>query len=257
MALLSDRTEKLRSFYQLTDSLFTKDEFRQAVGNLTQFIKNAVATLEGRIDTRLAQLKDGKQGPKGDKGESITGPRGLKGDQGAKGDQGDPGVPGKDANPADVVALTLPQLIAEIDKRIPLLGDALRSVLESRVSEVTKQSLAGYGAGGGTSFSISELGTLKAQQPLSLNFKGSGAPTITPGQNGMLELDFPSSALSILAATGTVNDSNKAFTFISKPNIIYVNGAGYRENHGWTWNAGTSTATLDSPVGNGGDIYGT
>lgn len=60
-------------------------------------------------------------------------------------------------------------------------------------------------------------------------------------------------ALSILVATGTVDNNNLQFTFVSKPSIVTVNGASYQENHGWSW-AGL-TATLDQPVGTGGNIY--
>lgn len=61
-------------------------------------------------------------------------------------------------------------------------------------------------------------------------------------------------ALTKLAATGTVDDSNTEFTFTQKPLIVIVNGASYSENNGWSWSG--LTATLDNPVGTGGDIYG-
>lgn len=64
-------------------------------------------------------------------------------------------------------------------------------------------------------------------------------------------------SFAILTATGTIDDSNLDFTFISKPAIIVVNGASYIENVGWTWNSGTLTATLlTPPVGVGGNLYG-
>lgn len=63
-------------------------------------------------------------------------------------------------------------------------------------------------------------------------------------------------SFTILAPTsGAVDDSNTAFVYASKPKEIVVNGLSYRENNGWTWNSGTSTATLASPVGVGGDTY--
>lgn len=64
-------------------------------------------------------------------------------------------------------------------------------------------------------------------------------------------------SFAILTATGTIDDTNLDFTFISKPAIIVVNGASYIENVGWTWNSGTLTATLlTPPVGVGGNLYG-
>src|SRR4051794_33115101 len=56
--------------------------------------------------------------------------------------------------------------------------------------------------------------------------------------------------------TGTVDDSNVAFAFTSKPKAIVVNGRTLRENKGWTWNSGTLMATLtDGAVGSDGDIW--
>lgn len=66
-------------------------------------------------------------------------------------------------------------------------------------------------------------------------------------------------SFSILTATGTVDDSNVDFTFVSKPTLIIINGAAYPETGGaitWSWNVGTLTATLSSPVGSSGNIYG-
>lgn len=60
--------------------------------------------------------------------------------------------------------------------------------------------------------------------------------------------------LTILPATGAVDNSNVVFTFTSTPIMVVVNGSNYRNGHGVTI-VGT-TATLDSPVGTNGDIYG-
>lgn len=59
---------------------------------------------------------------------------------------------------------------------------------------------------------------------------------------------------TILPATGSVNSVNLAFTLTIKPTIIVSDGAMYRENVGWTWNAGTLTATMIIPPNN--DIFG-
>ena len=67
------------------------------------------------------------------------------------------------------------------------------------------------------------------------------------------------SGVTILTTPDTIDDNNVAFTFISKPTEIVINGASYVETGGnitWTWNSGTLTATLSSPVGVGGSIYG-
>lgn len=94
---------------------------------------------------------------------------------------------------------------------------------------------------------------------------GSGVPSLTAGSNitltpkadgGFTISSTGGSGTTILEPTsGAINDTNTQFVFSQKPNIIVVNGSQYRENKGWTWNAGTTTATLSSPVGTGGDIY--
>lgn len=72
--------------------------------------------------------------------------------------------------------------------------------------------------------------------------------------NGVKTISVGAAGLSVLTATGTVDDSNTIFTFASTPTLVVVNGVSYRNGHGVTI-AGT-TATLDNPVGtNNGDIY--
>lgn len=61
-------------------------------------------------------------------------------------------------------------------------------------------------------------------------------------------------AFTVLPATGTINDSNKTFSFTSTPTAVAVNGAVYINGQGVTIT--TNAATLDNPVGVGGSIYG-
>lgn len=63
-----------------------------------------------------------------------------------------------------------------------------------------------------------------------------------------------SSGISLLTATGTKNGLNTAFTFIQEPTVIVSDNATYRVNFGWTWNAGTSTATMS--IAPSYDIFG-
>jgi len=88
-----------------------------------------------------------------------------------------------------------------------------------------------------------------------------GSVTITSSMakgKGVIDLSVSvSGAVTILTKTGgTIDDSNMAFTFASKPTEIIVNGLSYIEGAGWSWTAGTLTATLTFPVGAGGGIYG-
>ncbi len=84
---------------------------------------------------------------------------------------------------------------------------------------------------------------------------GSGVSIIT-NSDGTKTISFSSISSSVLIPTGVIDNSNTNFIFIQKPSIISVNGAFYREGKGWSWDIPTLTATLDNPVGTGGDIYG-
>ncbi len=61
---------------------------------------------------------------------------------------------------------------------------------------------------------------------------------------------------SVIVPTGDVDNVNRDFVFTTKPTLLNVNGTFYRENHGWTWNAGTLTATISFTPGEGGDVFG-
>lgn len=88
--------------------------------------------------------------------------------------------------------------------------------------------------------------------------KAGAGQTLIRNSDGTITLSF-STGGAILEATGTVNDSNVTFTFTQLPTLIFINGAGYRQTGGaitWSWVASTLTATLSSPVGTGGSIFG-
>lgn len=261
------------SFVQIAAQLMTRGEFKEAFQKATRLIQMAITDLNARIDARLAQVKDGARGPKGEKGDmGPQGPQGI----GVKGDKGDIG-PAPDTAPL-VQAVTehvTPQVIAWIEANLPALGASMRDGLELLPeNEALKPSaIAGlesyiqklfkeYGgymlSGGQSSISVMQSGTLKVQTAPVLNFTGAGAPTITTGQNGVTHLDFPTGGgggggLSILAVTGTVDDSNTSFTTPSTAQVVVVNGASYRNGKGVT--ISSTNVTLDNPVGTGGDIY--
>ena len=73
------------------------------------------------------------------------------------------------------------------------------------------------------------------------------------GRNDVL-IDATGSSLTALPATGAINSVNTAFVFTEKPTYIISDGAFYRENSGWTWNAGLLTATMTIPPND--DLYG-
>lgn len=64
-------------------------------------------------------------------------------------------------------------------------------------------------------------------------------------------------SLTVLTITGTVDDSNLAFTAASEPTVLVINGGVYKKTGGsitWTYSGGS--ITLSAPVGSGGSIFG-
>lgn len=114
-----------------------------------------------------------------------------------------------------------------------------------------------------------ELRDIKGM-PLNFNdqrWHGAGITSLTAGtgisitdsSDGGKTISATGASYSILTATGTIDDSNLDFVFVSLPIELVINGLSFIQTGGsttWTWNAGTFTATLSTPVGTGGSIYG-
>lgn len=102
--------------------------------------------------------------------------------------------------------------------------------------------------------------TIAPIRSLAAGFRGGG-DTVEAGSNititninGKKRISGTSGGISKLTATGTVDNSNKTFTFASTPQIVVVNGASYIDGFGVSISG--TTATLDNPVGTGGSIFG-
>lgn len=91
-----------------------------------------------------------------------------------------------------------------------------------------------------------------------INFKAGTGVTLTPViTSDTREITITASGgggFSVLATTGNVDGNNAAFIFASQPSYIVSDGAWYRVNKGWTWNAGALTATMAVPPST--DIFG-
>lgn len=129
--------------------------------------------------------------------------------------------------------------------------------LEKRVKETTPR---GISIGASRGFQLYVDGAKKGLAQYLNIIPGTGVSMVYSSAYGRNDLTISASATSsILVATGTRNDSNMDFTFVSQPAIVVINGASYRSTGGaitWTWTAATLTVTLSSAVGSGGDIYG-
>lgn len=272
--------EDVKRIYRDTSPV-TRSEFKRAfealkaaitlaVSDLRTLIDDKIAALdrreaasEARIDKRLSEIKNGKDGINIDHEKAV---KDVLAQIRQPKDGETPAVdhqqiatmaaalipPPKDADVLEAVRLTLPQVLKEIDKRVPLLGDALKATLETHVKELVAKTA--YGPGGGTSFSIQQSGTQKVQQPFALNFKGAGAPTITVGQNGVTNLDFPTGGGGggtgyQAPLSGGITGTN---TWTTAPSIIVVDQgkAMQKTNTDGTvnWTGTTTTVLSVTPV---------
>lgn len=220
-------------------------------------INGAASTIQGPKGEKGDVGPEGKsivgaQGPKGEKGDHVAGPQGSQGPRGFMGPSGPQGVPGprgKDGRPGlkgdpgndgapDSPADIARKFLLAVKNGLITLPDTstLAKQLRGEINVVARQNKITHGGG--------------------MKLKAGAGQTIVRNSDGTYTLTTSGNSLSLLTATGSIDASNKAFTFVSKPTIIIVNGATYRENNGWAWNSGTLTATLDGAVGVGGDIYG-
>ncbi|WP_395019792.1 hypothetical protein [Dongia sp.] len=199
-------------------------------------LRTAISTLQTKlreIDQKLGSVRDGRDG-----------------------------IDGISPNPDDI--------ISEVMRRLPKAKngrDGKDADIEAIVSEVLKrlpqqpQSTGGLRAVGFRGVQLYVDGLKKGIVQV-VNFIAGAGVTLThttaQGRNDII-FSAASSSFSVLTATGTKNDSNLDFVFASQPTALVINGAWYIQTGGaitWTWNSGTSTATLSVPVGTGGSIYG-
>ena len=200
-----------------TDMIATKKEMMDyCMSEMSKMMKEQKNTMSFIYD-KVAALQDGEDGETG-----AVGPQGPA---------------GQDAQPVDEE-----RLIAAILAQIPTPKNGRDGV--SRV---------GWGA---HPLAIAQSGAIKEKVARHINFKGTGVSSVVRNPNGTVDVTITGAggALSVLVATGTIDDSNVIFTFVSAPTIVVVNGASYIDGHGVSI-VGT-TATLNSPVGTGGHIYG-
>lgn len=136
--------------------------------------------------------------------------------------------------------------------------DELEKFLLEEIEKVRKEK---GGVGGGSGLRGVDIwvdGTSKGQTTY-LNLIAGNGITLAYNRVGervdiTIDGNGGGGGLSVLTATGAVDDENTTFTFASEPQLVVVNGNSYRDGHGVTITG--TTAELDSPVGSGGDIYG-
>lgn len=174
--------------------------------------------IQAVIDYIRSQVRDGAPGKIGGKGEQ--GPQGIKGDQGYSPLKYIDYMTTEDVRE---IAKSAARLIAKTTKPFDV-NAAIQPHLETFKKNLPDND--------------SILVSILKDPRLRILLHGGGGGSV---------------GNSILTAGGTIDNSNTTFSFASKPTVVIVNGATYRENKGWSWLS--PNITLDNPVGTGGDIY--
>lgn len=187
------------------------------------------------------------------------------------------GLDGKDADEESVIMqvlarIKLPEYRApmmdgpdEIRNKLEVLQgldrldkSAIKGIeqIEEKVQEISLRPTGRLGGAKGIGLYIGGAKKLLTAQQINL-IAGSGIALTYAHANGRNDITISATgsvALTPIAMTGDIDDSNVSFTAASEPSIVIVNGASYRHGAGVTI-SGTSV-TLDNPVGTGGDLYG-
>ena len=174
-------------------------------------------------------------------------------------------VPDTETLIAEVVKKIPPEITAEqVRDKLETLKEnertdksAIKGIdeLEERVKQIELRPTGRTGGAKGFTLYVDGAKKLLTAQTINL-IPGAGVSLTYSYANGRNDITISSTgtAISILTATGDIDGVNKDFTFVSKPTIIILNGASYRENAGWSWSG--LTATLDSAPISGSDLYG-
>ena len=189
------------------------------------------------IEHIQSQVRDGEKGDAGPRGEAgYTPVKGVdyftKAEKQALVSDVLSKIPkDKDVRPEDIVKLVLKEL------RLP---DTKEFISKGELAEFLRRG--GFRGGGDT---------VAAGSGISIAVNNDGQKVISATGSG---------AFTILTATGSVDDSNTTFTFLSVPSMVNINGSFYNAGAqvggaaAWT-NVGT-TVTTAFPVGTGGCIFG-
>lgn len=183
---------------------------------------------------------------------------------------------GKDSDPEAVIKEVLArlpkypnekELVASILKQLPsptaslkIIKEELSLDKEALLDEILKSPKFKLG--------IDKIDGLKRTLDiLDRRYIHGGGDTVSAGTNititnvnGTKQINATGGSVTVLDATGTIDDSNVTFTFTSAPTLVVVNGSSYASTStiGGTlaWTAVGTTVTLAFPVGTGGSIYG-
>lgn len=289
-----DRTEQMKSIMGLMQASATKQEVTDAFAALIKFVKtlkenNAqeMALMKSAISMLGDKMKE-------DVGSDMSGAKKemmaycekemstmMKGMKKMEKEQMD-GMKfvydkvsslenGRDADETKIVADVLSKIPVPVKETAEetrnllesLKGDertdksAIRGIegIEKDIKEIQIRPAGRVGGAKGVGLYINGSKKLLTAQTLNI-VPGTGVSITYSYASGRNDITISASgaALTLLTATGTVDDSNKVFTFASTPQVVVVNGASYVNGAGVT--IVTTTATLDNAPGVGGSVYG-
>ena len=142
------------------------------------------------------------------------------------------------------------------------LRDEMYSKLESFKKDLSSRNVTGRPIFGRTNIKVLDNGTVVSDVVTELNFTNATSISVSGGTSRRVDIETGGSGSSTGAATpiaptsGAINSSNTAFVFATEPKVIVANGVAIRQGYGFTWNSGTSTATLDNAPATGTDVFG-
>lgn len=164
------------------------------------------------------------------------------------------GEDGEDADPADIVPLVLAAMPDDIDDT----GDQIIDKINAADQQISKDAIEGFAelekavaektgnttriGWGAHPITVYHNSTVIDKNTRVINFASN--LTVSRNASGVVTVSATNGGVTELVATGTINSANMTFTFVSKPSYIYIDGAKYKENAGWTWNNGTLTAIV-------------
>lgn len=227
----NDHTMTLAELKSQVNSVFVGDRLTE----IKKELDARMSSIEGRIEKKLSSVKDGKTPTKNELvgliKPLIPAP-----------------IPGSPDDPDEVVGKINRAGIQIKKSKIEGLEEELKLFGNTK----NNLTLVGGGRGiqlyvGGTKKGMIKTINLIAGTNISISY------ALSYGRND-ITISSSATALQKLSATGMVNGTNVDFAFTSKPTLVISDGASYQENKGWTWNAGTLTATLSIPPSY--DVYG-
>lgn len=195
------------------------------------------------LEKRIGEIKNGKDGRDGKDGvDGRDGIDGLDGKDGLAGENG------KDGSPDMAEDIRNKLELLEGDERLHFSKIGGLDDWEEVQKSVRERKNVTFINGHGSLWGLEDVNVIGLTVGQALKWDGVQWIPYTPAS---------SSGVSVIAVTGTVDDSNETFTATSQPTLLNINGTFYQQTGGaitWTYSGGT--ITLSSPVGIGGQIFG-